>query len=67
MDEKKNEQPESTDEQEPADESVDADVEASEEIVDDKAAIELWRFRETGRFEARDEIFQGFESPPGRF
>ncbi|HUF52872.1 MAG TPA: hypothetical protein VMR52_03750 [Dehalococcoidia bacterium] len=38
-----------------------------EEVVDEKAAIELWRFRETGRFEVRDEVFQGFESPPGRF
>lgn len=40
---------------------------SKDEIVDDKAAIELWRFRENGRFESRDEVFHGFESPPGRF
>jgi hypothetical protein len=38
-----------------------------DELVDDKAAIELWRFRESDRFESRDEVFHGFESPPGRF
>jgi type IV secretory pathway VirB10-like protein len=38
-----------------------------EELVDNNAAIEMWRFRETSRFRAKDEDFKGFASPPGRF
>jgi hypothetical protein len=31
------------------------------------AAIELWRSRESGRFTAKKDSFEGFNSPPGRF
>lgn len=31
------------------------------------AAMELWRFRENGRFSTKEQPFEGFESPPGRF
>jgi len=31
------------------------------------AAIETWRFRESGRFSEKRGPFDSFDSPPGRF
>ncbi len=31
------------------------------------AAMETWRFRESGRFSEKKDPFDGFGSPPGRF
>ncbi|MEX0681941.1 MAG: hypothetical protein WD904_07175 [Dehalococcoidia bacterium] len=39
----------------------------AEEAIDGAAVIEMWRFREGGRFQSKEEDFHGFGSPPGRF
>ncbi len=39
-------------------------VSAADEQV---AAMETWRFRESGRFSERKRPFESFDSPPGRF
>ena len=47
---------------------------ATPEAIDDgltaeetAAAIESWRFRESGRFTGKNSPFESFDSPPGRF